>query len=323
MAQLLMIGLGAGAAAALLFVTLASGSPVALVLAQLAPLPILIAGLGWSHWSAMLAAIVAATSVAIYFNALLFIIFLLTIGLPAWWLSYLALLARPGAAPETTEWYPVGRLVVWSCLLGALVTVVGVIKIGSAEIGYEAALKGGFERFLRLQAGLTAEAPLTIPGISDVNRFLDILVLVIPPAAAATAGITTLLNLWLAGRVVHLSSRLKRPWPDLGEIRFPAALAIGFAMALAGSALPDLAGVIGRLVAASLIVAYLLLGASVVHALTRPLQNRFLVRASIYAAVAIFQWPALMLLLLGLADTLLDLRARFATRAMPPGVPPS
>src|SRR5262249_39586884 len=49
MMQVALVGLGAGAAAALLFATVVSGSIAAVFLFYLAPLPILIAALGWSH----------------------------------------------------------------------------------------------------------------------------------------------------------------------------------------------------------------------------------------------------------------------------------
>ena len=60
MMQIVLIGLGAGAAAALLFASVASGSPLSVLLFYLAPLPILIAALGWSHWAALIAAVVAS-----------------------------------------------------------------------------------------------------------------------------------------------------------------------------------------------------------------------------------------------------------------------
>jgi hypothetical protein len=323
MAQLLLIGLGAGAAAALLFASLSSGIPSALLLAQLAPLPILIAGLGWSYWTAMIAVLVAGTAVAAYFGALFAFVFLLSVGLPAWWLSYLALLARPGTGAPTLEWYPAGRIVIWACLLGGVVTTAAVLKVGVAMTGFEAALRTVFERFLRLQAGLAADAPLNIPGISNVDTLLDMLVLIIPPAAAATAAATNLMNVWIAGRVVQFSGRLKRPWPDLADLRFPPLLAAAFAAVLVGSALPDLAGVICRLFAACLVVAYALAGLSVLHALTRARKNRFFILATTYTVVAIFQWPAIVLVLLGVSDGLADWRTRMSARARPPAPPPS
>src|SRR6476619_2755422 len=72
MIQVLLIGLGAGAAAALLFASVASGSPISVVLFYLAPLPILIAALGWSHWAALIAAVVASASLAAIFGSFFF-----------------------------------------------------------------------------------------------------------------------------------------------------------------------------------------------------------------------------------------------------------
>ena len=95
MMQLVLIGISAGAATALLFASVASGSALSVPLFYLAPLPILIAAMGWSHWAALIAAVVASAGLAAVFGWLFFIAFLIGIGLPAWWLGYLALLARP------------------------------------------------------------------------------------------------------------------------------------------------------------------------------------------------------------------------------------
>jgi hypothetical protein len=314
--QIGLIGLGAGAASALLFASVLSGSILSIVLFYLAPMPILIAAIGWSHWAGLAAALAAALGLSLAFGAFFFPAFLISVGLPAWWLGYLALLARPSGAEF--EWYPPGRMVVWTAILGALVIMAALAQFGGSEATIQATLRGGFERMLRLQMRIPAGEALTVPGVSDPDRLIDILVVVLPPAAAVLTTLTQLLNLWLAARIVKISGRLKRPWPDLAAIRFPTATPFVLAAATAGSFLPDVAGIACSLVVATLLVAYAALGFAVLHGITRRLQNRSVVLVGIYTAVAIFGWPVLLVALLGLIDIALDLRTRIATTRGPP-----
>ena len=119
MMQIVLIGVGAGAAAALLFASVTSGIWFSVILFYLAPLPIMIAALGWSHRAGLTAAFAAAAMLGAAFGMFFFGTFLTSIGAPAWWLGYLALLGRPvanGGEPQT-EWYPAGRLVLWLSLI--------------------------------------------------------------------------------------------------------------------------------------------------------------------------------------------------------------
>ena len=111
MMQIGLIGIGAGAAAALLFASVASGSLLSMLLFYLAPLPILIAALGWSHWAALIARRCGALALAAVFGSIFFLAFLAGIGLPAWWLGYLALLARPAGGAVTAQAPPSARMV--------------------------------------------------------------------------------------------------------------------------------------------------------------------------------------------------------------------
>src|SRR4051794_41963815 len=112
MMQVALIGVSAGAATALLFASVASGSALSVPLFYLAPLPILIAAMGWSHWAALIAAVVASASLATVFGTFFFIPFMLRIGVPALWLGHPALLAPPAkvAPPDWAGWYPGGPL---------------------------------------------------------------------------------------------------------------------------------------------------------------------------------------------------------------------
>lgn len=323
MAQIVLIGIGAGGVAALMFAALASGSPLSMLLFYLAPLPILIAALGWSHAAGIIAALAGSLALVAAFSPVFGLAFLIGVGFPAWWLGYLALLARPVAngAGQQMEWYPVGRLVFWAAMLGAVVVASAVPQFGADAESFRAALKSGFERVLRLQSGTPADQPLKLPGVSDPNLLLELFALAIPPAAAALTTLTLLVNLWLAARVVNLSGRLRRPWPDLSALALPALAGAGFALAIAGTFMPGMIGLVAGLFAASFSVAYAALGLAVLHALTAHLKSRAFVLLGLYAAILLLGWPLLAIMLLGLADSALDLRRRAAIKRGPPAGP--
>src|SRR5215471_13436650 len=172
--QIGLVGLGAGACSALLFALMLSKSVVAIglfylsplpillvalgwihwagLLVYLSPLPILIGALGWSHWAGLLAAVVAAVSLALALDNFYFLAFLISIGVPAWWLGYLALLARPAGTADEIEWYPPGRLVVLS-------------QIDEATI--RDTLRRAIESMLRTQMRVPPDKPLELPGLAD------------------------------------------------------------------------------------------------------------------------------------------------------------
>jgi Predicted membrane protein (DUF2232) len=322
MVQMVLIGLGAGAAAALLFASVASGSLLSVFLFYLSALPILIAALGWSHWAALIAAAFAAAGLASVFGGFFLFAFLIGVGVPAWWLGYLALLARPaGNGAADLEWYPVGHLVAWAAVVGSVCVIAAIPHFGTDAQSFNAALAAAFERVIRLQTGTPAEGPLELPGVSEPKRLIDFLVMAMPPAAAVLATVTHVFNLWLAARIVNLSGRLRRPWPDIPSMTFPVWAPLVLAAATAASFAPDLTGIAAGIVSASLLMAYAILGFAVVHSISRRLASRPLVIAGTYVIVFAFGWPIIAMTVLGLIDTMFNIRGRVGLKHGPPAAP--
>lgn len=140
----------------------------------------------------------------------------------------------------------------------------------------------------------------------------------LPPAAAVLSTLINIVNLWLAARIVRVSGRLGRPWPDLAALSLPAYAPWLLAAAVAGAFLPDLLGIASGVFAASLFAIFAILGFAVLHTVTRGMSNRFLALAGTYVAVAVFGWPVIGMSLLGLADSAFDIRSRIAQKRTPP-----
>jgi MFS family permease len=318
MLQLILVGIAAGAASALLFASATSGAIISILLFYLAPLPILIAAVGWSHWAALVAAVTASAALAGVFGGYIFIASLIGIGLPAWWLGYLTLLARPASPGVMTadglEWYPIGNLVFWAAILGGAV-VAGVILSTSSEAdGFRNQLRNALERMLNL----TGRPDPAGSGVEARKMLLDMLVFALPLFAGMLTTMVNAINLYLAVRIAQVSGRLKRPAPELSTMRLPSYAPIVTAIAFVGCLVAGMPGVISSVFAAAMMMAYAFVGFAVLHVITRNSAARPFLIGGAYAAVIVFFWPLLLTSLLGLLDTAFDFRARAAAKSGPP-----
>ena len=95
MIAIILIALAAGCASALMFASIISGALISLLLFYLAPLPLMVAALGWGPIAATIGGIVAASGLGVIFGLPYCIAFAITVAVPAWWLGHLSLLGRP------------------------------------------------------------------------------------------------------------------------------------------------------------------------------------------------------------------------------------
>lgn len=319
-----LIALIAGAASALMFASIISGALISLVLFYLAPLPLMVAAIGWGPLCASLGGIAAAVGLGALFGLPYCIAFAVTVALPAWWLGHLVLLGRQvgGVAPDATaaeppaepviEWYPVGRILLWIAGFATLTTMAALLTLGTDAETITGTLRRGMMRLLR------AADPQTS---GEASQFVDALVRIAPAAATIVAMMTLTLNLWLSAKVTATSGRLRRPWPDLMSAELPPMTLVVLCIALAFCFTGGLLAIVAQITTAALMMAYALTGFAVLHTLTLALKSRTFWLGSTYAVVVVFGWPVIAMVILGLADSVFGFRERFLRSRQPPPLP--
>ncbi|NUR14413.1 MAG: hypothetical protein HOQ20_21605 [Bradyrhizobium sp.] len=328
MMPFVLIALVAGAASALMFASIISGALISLVLFYLAPLPLMVAAIGWGPLCASAGGIAAAVGLGALFGLPYCIAFAVTVALPAWWLGHLALLSRPmgkvvvgHVAPDAAteppaepglEWYPVGRILLWLAGFATLTTIAALLTLGTDAETILGTLKRGLIRLLRA----------TDPQSSgEAAQFVDALVRIAPAGATIIAMMTLTLNLWLSAKITATSGRLRRPWPDMMTAELPPMTLVALCIALAFCFTGGLLAIAAQIAAAALMMGYALTGFAVLHTLTLTLKSRTFWLGSTYAIVVVFGWPVIAMVILGLADAVFGFRERFLRSRQPPPLP--
>jgi hypothetical protein len=324
MIAILLIALAAGSASAFMFASIVSGALISLLLFYLAPLPLMVAALGWGPLGATIGGISAAIGLGAVFGLPYCIAFVVMVALPAWWLGHLALLGRPiasggaagnGASPVAPdlEWYPVGRILLWISGFAALTTMGALLTLGADAAAINGALRQGLLRII---------GPADAASTGEIEQWIDSLVIIAPAAAAIVAMMTLTLNLWLAAKITATSGRLHRPWPDIKSAALPPMTLAALCLAIALCFFGGLPAMLAIIVSTALMMAYAITGFAVLHTLTLAIKGRAIWLGCIYAIVIVFSWPLLAMVALGLVDAIFGLRRRYL-QGRPPPVPAS
>jgi hypothetical protein len=307
------IALAAGLASALMFASITSGAAISLLLINLAPLPLMVVGLVWGPLGAAFGGTAATVVVASLFGLPYSGVFAVMNAVPAWWLAHLVLLARRplpkdaaiADSDDAIEWYPLGRILLWIVGFATIITVATLLMMGTDAAAIQATIRKGWLDLLEA-SGLTLN-----------DSTLDALVVIAPIGAEVAAVIMLSLNLWLAGKIAATSGRLHRPWPDLKSTALPIMTIVALVAAVTCCFSGGLSAIFAQVVTAGLSIAYAITGFAVLHTLTLAMKGRALWLGCAYAVVAGFAWALLAVALLGLADAIFGLRARYL-RGRPP-----
>lgn len=313
-----LIALIAGAASALMFASISSGVLISLVLYFLAPLPLMVAAIVWGPLSAALGGTAAAIGLGSLLGLSDAVGFMAMVALPSFWLGHLALLGRPiddhAIDPPETEWYPLGRILLWIAGLAILIVMGLLLTLGADADSINQAMRSDLLRVMtQIDPAATSELPAVIDAIIVLGTI----------TAAMMMVITLTLNLWLAAKVAAASGLLRRPWQDLKTVTLPTAILAGLCVAIAFCFTGGLAGMLARIVTAALMMSYGLTGLAVLHTLTLTLKSRPFWLAFAYTLALIPAFLVIAMVALGLADAVFGFRERFLRNRQPPPLPSS
>lgn len=322
-----LIGLGLGLVAAVVFASATAGPLfVRFLLLFITPLAIALAGLGWGWRTAVLAGAVGTALVFVFSTPAVAAAFALTQAAPMAVLTYLAMLSRPADeaghlsdaddAP-VLDWYPPGRVVIWAAVLAGIMAIGTLALLGNDLDQLRRALGDVIKQ--ALPAGMSEGQPPVQLNEAEIYALADVALAILPGASALSWMSSLLFNLWLAGRVTLASGQLARPWPDLSAITYPAGTPLAFGVLLLGLMLPGYPSLVASAMAGGLFLAYLLLGLAIIHYTTRAQPWRPFALWALYGSLIVVNiWIWIVVAILGLAETVLHLRARSSAPPAPP-----
>lgn len=314
------LGIGAGLVAALLFAAVGARSLPAVLLMYLAPLPILIVALGWHHLLGLLALATGAIAVTLFLRPSAGVAFALGPALSAWFLAYLALLARPVTASndngsQDERWYPTGYLLLWIGIAGALIGLSSLIAATGGDYErYRSTLEQAANSLVQRETGAGRGSPLP-QALGPIREFVQTMVALAPALLGSMLAVILTLNLWLAAKTVAISGLLARPWPDIASTRMPLAAVAAIVIAFFLSRMDGFPGVTGVALFGGLTMAFSLQGLALVHHVTRGRPGRPAILAIVYGLTLILGYVFLpAFAILGLADSAFPIRRSLGLR---------
>ena len=295
-----------GVAGAAIFAVVIRGGLGGLFFAHLAPLPLMIIGLGFGLRHCVTSALLATAILSIYPHPVIGMAYGLLVAAPAALAIYAAAGAPKGGRDLITHDIPS-----WASLAPAAVISIVVIAwlvVASLTFGtLEEALNP-----IRARAFLLIDAMVKE---NEINDKLDpvalsgIVARAVPALIAGYAVLIHVVNLWFAGRIAQASGLLTQPFPDISQsFRLPKTAGVAF---LAGGAMslfsgPFAAG--GLVLMATMGFLLACQGLSVIHVKLRGVKYSSLMLTLLYFILGVLGWPILIFTLIGLADLVFNYR---------------
>jgi len=321
----IVIAIVAGLASAVLHASVLVPSVISIVLFYLAPLPLFIAGLGWGPVVAAFGGLIGAAAMSVPAGLKGGVFFALSAGAAPFILSRLALINRPAQqalsvetegeiADHGVQWYPEGRLVLWSAVMAAVLMSATIFLTGPDAASFQTLVRQSVVRVF----DVVFENQPGVPR-ADLDKLIEFFVFALPMIAASIWLIATLANLWLAARILRKAGKSLRPWARFSNLAFPRRAGLALCVACLATLLPGTAGLIGWVFASAMMTAFVLLGLAVLHWLSDASPMRVLLLGALYLTLIVLNWLVYVpLVAIALADMMFGIRRR-AGAAPPKG----
>jgi hypothetical protein len=277
------------------------GSTGSIILVYLAQLPLFAAGLWLGTGASASAGLVAALILAAAGSLPAAALFAALNVVPVLLLVRQSLLARRGPG-NAVEWYPPGLMTAWLTGFGLVAAAVTLVFLGGPQ-GAQAALREVLAPALDRHLGeITPE----------LDELLAFVAFVLPGIIATSWMVMTATNGCLAQGLLARFGASWRPAPDLAALGLPVWIPVLLAFAAGATLLGGTARFIGVNVMIVLAVPFCLAGLAVLHTVARRFPRPAVTLLAFYLLAGFLGWPLLLIALLGLLDSPLGLRRRFA-----------
>jgi hypothetical protein len=302
--QYWLLAIGGGILSALIYVLSGHGAFGGMLLAYFAPLPIFAIGLGLGAAAGAISSGVAAVVMLFAGDVLAALVYALMNTIPAIILLRQAMLSRVNDQGDT-EWFPAGDMIVLASAIAAVIFTIAAAWFSTTQAGLEESIRS-FVADLVSQILPQAPSEQTMPLIQKVARIL-------PGFVGASWLIMIVVNGAVAqGLLVRFGKNL-RTSPSLVDMEFPQWFPFLAAFAAVMAALlPDGFGFYGQNLLIITVAPFFFMGLAVVHALCRSRSAGTVLLVTFYLFLAIFGWPAVIVVLLGLIEQWAGVRRRFA-----------
>jgi hypothetical protein len=308
----IIIAIICGLTAAMLFLSPMSLGGMGLMMSSFTALPLFVCVLGFGTIIGVISGVVAAAVVAIFMGPLGALTVLGATLAPALWIGHSAGLSRNESGAQ--EWFPLSQILFRLAAISALIVVVLGVVAGYSQQWAIDQSTAMISELVQMQG--PADGGTTFLDAQAIEMRAKDIATLIPFMMPVSILLLMVINLRLAERIARRFSWIPRPREDLPSNVGLPTIACGVLLAAVGmSFMNNDLGLVARVVAGAFGGAFALVGLATIHFVSRGFAARPFLLPLVYVVLLFSRFIAPVFAVLGVAETLFHLRARFGGRA--------